>query len=245
MKKAGVVIKENYRTWLAWIVAAIASYIIASYLVIGAAWLVHAYVPGVGMVGTIESLWLRVAVSLVALLLLMGMPKLLKIRLPDIRVIGLHRMLLWRDVAISIAGMVVYAALAMIAFTLAAQLPFFNPAEQQDLGRTSLYGLEGIWAFLALVVAVPVVEEALFRGLLYGKLRQAHLSYWPAAIVVSLLFAIAHGQLNVAIDVFCLSIVASYLRELTGSIWAGILLHMAKNALAFFTVYTVLYAVGG
>lgn len=245
MKKVGVVIRQNYRVWAAWVVAAIASYIMATYVIFGALWLVQMLAPGSGPVGTIESLWLRAAVSFIALIILMAMPRLLRLRMVHIKTIGLHRTLLWRDVAISIAGMVVYAVLAMIAFMLASQLPFFDPMQQQDLGRTSLFGLEGLWAFLALVVVIPVVEEMLFRGLLYGRLRQAHMSYWPAAIVVSALFAIAHGQLNVAIDVFCLSMVACYLRELTGSIWAGILLHMAKNALAFSMVYSVLYAFGG
>jgi membrane protease YdiL (CAAX protease family) len=56
---------------------------------------------------------------------------------------------------------------------------------------------------------------------------------------VSALFGLAHMQWNVAIDVFVLSMVACYLRELTGSIWAGIILHCLKNLIAFIALFFV------
>jgi membrane protease YdiL (CAAX protease family) len=42
---------------------------------------------------------------------------------------------------------------------------------------------------------------------------------------------------NVALDVFILSIVMCGLREMTGSIWAGVVLHMMKNGLAFYLLF--------
>jgi len=58
-----------------------------------------------------------------------------------------------------------------------------------------------------------------------------------AALVTSLVFAAVHGQWNVAIDTFALSLVLCALREVTGTIWAGILLHMFKNAIAFYVLF--------
>jgi membrane protease YdiL (CAAX protease family) len=60
---------------------------------------------------------------------------------------------------------------------------------------------------------------------------------WVAIVITSALFGFIHGQWNVGIDVFALSVVLCSLREITGSIWAGILLHMLKNSVAFFIIF--------
>jgi membrane protease YdiL (CAAX protease family) len=91
-------------------------------------------------------------------------------------------------------------------------------------------------AFVTLVVLAPIAEETLFRGYLYGKLK-GHVPAIIAAIATSLLFGVAHMQWNVGIDVFILSLVLCGLRSLTGSIWSGILVHMIKNAIAFYFLF--------
>ena len=55
---------------------------------------------------------------------------------------------------------------------------------------------------------------------------------WLAMILVSVLFGIMHRQVNVGINVFFLSMVLCLMREMTGTIYAGILLHMLKNGIA-------------
>ena len=63
---------------------------------------------------------------------------------------------------------------------------------------------------------------------------------WPAALIVSIIFGALHGQWNVAIDTFILSMVACYLREATGTIWPGVVIHMTKNAVAFVLLFVVM-----
>jgi abortive infection protein len=89
-------------------------------------------------------------------------------------------------------------------------------------------------------VLTPLFEELIFRGFLYGKLRIRAVPWWLSAVVVSALFGLAHMQWNVAIDVFCLSMVACALREVTGSIWAGTLLHIIKNMIAFIIKFVII-----
>jgi membrane protease YdiL (CAAX protease family) len=109
--------------------------------------------------------------------------------------------------------------------------------EQQNVGFGNLSQLnEYIMAFIALAIIPPIAEELLFRGYLFGELRQK-ISFIPSMILTSLIFAIVHLQLNVGIDVFCLSLVLCYLREKTGAIWAGVLLHMIKNSIAFYLIF--------
>lgn len=60
-----------------------------------------------------------------------------------------------------------------------------------------------------------------------------------AAVFSSMLFALAHGQWNVAIDTFILSFALIWVFEKTGSIWASILLHAIKNLIAFGALFII------
>ena len=53
-----------------------------------------------------------------------------------------------------------------------------------------------------------------------------------SALLVSVLFGVVHLQWNVGVTVFAMSLVLCGLREVTGTIYAGILMHMLKNGLA-------------
>jgi membrane protease YdiL (CAAX protease family) len=110
------------------------------------------------------------------------------------------------------------------------------PEEVQDVGFANPTGPELVLVFLMLVVLVPFAEEMLFRGFLFKGVRSAF-SFPVTAIVVSILFAVAHGQLDVGLDVFALSLVLCYLREKTDSLWPGILLHALKNSIAFLLLF--------
>ncbi len=235
--------QRQYITWLAWVVTLVVSFIVASYVVGYGARLMTYVVPGFTFT-TVTQLWMRVVVEIVTLAVVVLAARSLKLGRLTRQSVGITRSLTWLDIGLALAGLVVYAIVAMVALALAHLVPFFNPNQTQELGSTMLPSLERLAAFISLVICVPIIEEILFRGVLFGKLRQANMPFWPAALVVSVLFGVAHGQWNVGIDVFCLSMVASYLREMTGSIWAGVLLHMIKNAVAFTFVY-VLAHIGG
>ena len=60
-----------------------------------------------------------------------------------------------------------------------------------------------------------------------------------AAIFSSMLFALAHGQWNVAIDTFILSFALIWVFEKSGSIWASVLLHAIKNFIAFGALFII------
>jgi len=99
-------------------------------------------------------------------------------------------------------------------------------------------GGERVVAFILLVVIAPIAEEIVFRGFLYGKLRIAA-PKWLAILIISFLFGLIHFQWNVGISVFAMSVVSCTLREITGTIYAGTLVHMINNGVAFFLVYVL------
>lgn len=158
---------------------------------------------------------------------------------------GLSRLPEWPDIGLSLAGVLVYALTTITVLTLASKIPGFNASQAQDIGLPHLYGGDLTAAFIVLVILTPLFEEAIFRGFLYGRLRGLQFPWWFSAVVVSLLFGLAHGQWNVGLDVFCLSMVACILREMTGSIWAGVLLHVVKNGFAFFVTFVFINGVNG
>lgn len=188
-------------------------------------------------------------VYLLTILIVLGLPW----RLRGVRVtrkdLGLTRLPDWFDILLAPAGFVVYLLASSVLAYLALQLlPGFDATQAQDVGfRDIASRFEYLAAFVTLVIIAPVAEETLMRGYLYGWLRRL-VPVWAAILLTSLVFGLLHGQWNVGLDVFALSLVLCGLREVTGSIWAGILLHMMKNTLAFYVLFinpSFLHTMGG
>lgn len=151
--------------------------------------------------------------------------------------LGLKRLPTWSDIGLGLVAFIPYIMGTIAVLYLASMfLPIDLDQEQQIGFDTAIASqLNYFMAFLALVVIGPFVEELLFRGYLYGKLRRY--GAIVAALVVSALFGFMHGQWNVALDVFVLSLVMCALRERTGTIWAGVVLHMFKNSIAYYVLF--------
>ena len=84
---------------------------------------------------------------------------------------------------------------------------------------------------LATVVVVPIVEEVIFRGLIYTRMKKA--MKVPAAIVLSgLVFGLMHGQILWITYTFIAGILFAVVMEKTRSLKASIVLHMALNSVS-------------
>ncbi|MCR5572589.1 MAG: CPBP family intramembrane metalloprotease [Candidatus Saccharibacteria bacterium] len=152
--------------------------------------------------------------------------------------LGLKGLPTWTDILLSPIGYIVSTiAAAFVIMILQAVMKNVDWSQAQDIGFNSVYSsADRIITFVALVIVAPVTEELIFRGFLYGRLR-TKLSAVPAIILVSLLFGALHGQWNVGIVVGVMSIFMCIARELTGTIYAGILMHMIRNGIAFYFLY--------
>lgn len=152
----------------------------------------------------------------------------------------------WSDLAYGLAALPVYFIIYLFAVNIATYLfSGFDVNQQQQIGFNSTQGgVPLTLAFISLVVLPPLAEEIMVRGFLYSSLKKAMPMIY-AVILTSVLFAAAHlpeggssGPLYVAaLDTFILSLVLIYLREATGSLWASITLHAAKNFVAFYTLF--------
>ena len=153
--------------------------------------------------------------------------------------LGLNNLVTFSDIGLALTGFFGYLAFSAILTAIFSVFPWFNLNENQPLLYSTLISPSGkILAAIALVVVGPILEEVIYRGLIYGKLRKKH-SLVTSILIVSVLFGFLHGQWNVGVDVFALSVVACLMRETTGTIYAGIILHILKNAIAFYMLFIV------
>ena len=130
-----------------------------------------------------------------------------------------------------------YSVISIVVSIGVTFIPWIDSNQAQDVGFTNLeHAYEYVVAFVALVILPPVAEELLFRGYLFGRLRE-RTGFITSTIAVSVVFAVVHMQWNVGIDVAILSVFLCYLREKTGSIWASMVLHSFKNAVAYFLLF--------
>lgn len=85
---------------------------------------------------------------------------------------------------------------------------------------------------LTLVVAAPVGEELLFRGLGYRGIEKRH-GLGLGALVVSLIFAGVHLNATGFLALFMVSMCLCWVTSKTGSLIPAILLHAAYNGVQF------------
>lgn len=162
-----------------------------------------------------------------------------KRRAVQMNVTGMTRLPNATDLLPFLTGVVGYYIIVLTLTIFASLiLPESIISQQQNVGFATT---GNVWwqigiIMLVLVALTPVLEELIFRGFLLGKLERVA-QFWPAALVVSLLFALAHGQVNVGITTFILSMINCLLRRYTGSIWAGVGVHMVVNLVATLLVF--------
>jgi membrane protease YdiL (CAAX protease family) len=95
-------------------------------------------------------------------------------------------------------------------------------------------------AVLSMVILGPIVEELIFRGLLFGALAP-RLGVLASALITALIFGAVHGDLVLFPTLAALGFVAALAYAATGNLWVPITLHMLNNALgAVFLVSTSL-----
>ena len=84
-------------------------------------------------------------------------------------------------------------------------------------------------SFIATVYGAPMIEELVFRGMVYRHLKRA-VPVWLALLIQASLFAYVHGQLLWMLYTFVLGAVFGLLYDYFDNLWPCILAHMCFNA---------------
>lgn len=161
----------------------------------------------------------RVMPALIALALLFRHPP------HAIRVMGMNRSVDW-------TGMLGAFSLLMIVEMLLSRMAG-NPSAAEPGGGLSFMDAGG-WGLISAVVSAcilaPVVEEILYRGILFRSF-QNRIGVFPSAILSSAIFAVLHfysGYGLISVGIF--GLVSALLYARTGSLATVIALHMLYNA---------------
>ena len=97
-------------------------------------------------------------------------------------------------------------------------------ATNRVLGSTT-----ALVAIFFVVIAAPIAEEALMRGLAYPVARR-HLTVIPAALLTAGIFALIHGNIMQLIIALPLGVICALIYELTGQLRYAIAAHVGFNA---------------
>lgn len=127
----------------------------------------------------------------------------------------------------------------LVAFVVAGVLfawleqlfPAFKSEAMTSMIRASSHS--PVMAILGAGVAVPLFEEFLFRGLLFGHLERKF-SGAIAMVTTSFVFALLHVQyeLPLMLGILCVGLLLGMIRLKSGSIWPGTIIHAANNTAA-------------
>lgn len=152
----------------------------------------------------------------------------------------------WTDPLWGVLALPVYYIMFLVVLLVAALLfRDLNVNQAQQIGFSGARGFIGLGlTFLSLVVLPPIAEEIMMRGFLYGSLKKSLPTIY-AAIITSVIFAIGHLQVGsgapllwvAAIFTFVLSLVLIFLKEKTGRLYAGMVLHALVNFVSFYQIF--------
>lgn len=94
-----------------------------------------------------------------------------------------------------------------------------------------IYSSHIVVQILVTSIAAPLVEELLFRGIVYKRLRTI-MNITPAMIISAALFGLVHGNMVQFIYAFLIGLIFAFVYEKFKTIWAPIILHASANLLS-------------
>ncbi len=147
---------------------------------------------------------------------------------------GLKRMSLPHIVIATILGSVVAMVVCGWALGGLSQTyleGIFGKLDQQEAVKMVQASDSVFYLVLSIItacVAAPIVEEFLFRGYIYGVLKQKTGTLF-AMVVVGGIFAVVHGNLPALVPLWAFSILLCIAYEVTRSLWVPIGIHALFN----------------
>ncbi len=126
------------------------------------------------------------------------------------------------------------AALALLGNILVSVvMELLPPSWNIDVLAEAEEGQPLWWLILWVGIAAPLAEEAVFRWLVYLRLRD-HRRIWSSVFLSALLFGAYHLNVPQGIYAGLLGIFFAYFLEMTGNIWTSVLLHAGANIASLF-----------
>lgn len=126
---------------------------------------------------------------------------------------------LWGVLAVSATGIVIE--------------PLLNLFPQSYFDQLSSIMGSGGWMMLTAVVAAPILEEVLFRGIVQESLTQRKGAV-SGILIASTLFAVIHINPPQVVNAFFVAVIMGFIYYKTESLVPVIFIHAVNNTLAYF-----------
>lgn len=133
---------------------------------------------------------------------------------------------------LTLLGLAVAGALAGVAQAL---LP--HAQNSQCVTVQQQYGHSILLALPVVCLAAPIVEETVFRGVLYRWLRGV-MPVGAAMVLSGAIFAFAHAVTLLFLPLLGLGVLLAWIYERSGSIWPGVLVHALFNLAGIIDILT-------
>ncbi|NNV07826.1 CPBP family intramembrane glutamic endopeptidase [Geobacillus sp. C56-T2] len=121
--------------------------------------------------------------------------------------------------------------LALVAQSIAVNIEWrllgIEPGSENTRQIIEIIRLTPLLVIVASVIG-PILEELVFRKIIFGSLYEKY-RFWPAALASSLLFAIAHMELEHLLLYTAIGLTFAFLYAKTGRIFVPMFAHVAMN----------------
>lgn len=121
---------------------------------------------------------------------------------------------------------------------LISLLPAWNVLSGYEKVEQNLFSGSIAIQVFALVLVIPLMEEMIFRGMVYKKIKEYSGNIYTGAIISSLIFGLYHFNLAQGIYGFLLGLIFIYVYEKYNNILAPIVMHMMCNLFAVILSYS-------
>ena len=131
----------------------------------------------------------------------------------------------------SLWAVIIVACISIAGNNIISMTPLVEMSAGYQKANAGFYGSTLALELISSGIATPVLEELVFRGITYGRLRNL-CSKTVAILLSALIFALVHFNIVQLVYAFLIGIVLAMLMEQAGHMYVAVVGHMTANIIA-------------
>lgn len=139
------------------------------------------------------------------------------------------------DLNFSSAKVIILVSIAAIAILIGISVPVVSLIPMPEFVQRILLehaSRNGVFSFIAIVIAAPILEELIFRGIVLNGLLQKY-SPLKSILISSVLFGVVHLNPWQFVSAFVIGVFSGWVYYKTRKITLSIMIHLTNNLFAF------------
>ncbi len=204
--------------------------LLVTFILMTAVQLIASFVPGA------SKLFENFAVNIILSQGITILPVIIIFRYLGLRVTKEIRIKKIKGSNIALSILLAFLLQPVLNFVNALSLCFTNNETSEMILNVSEQ-LPFFAAVLLVAVLPAIVEETLFRGVVYQNYKKAGIG--KAVLLSALIFGLFHGNLNQFTYAFVMGMIMIYLIEASGSIVSSMIVHFITNVIPVCSIYAL------